>query len=69
MDERKTLRREIQKIAMDYEVGWKEGDRIKDNEEEKEERDSDEDSNEKEASEKARKAGAKGKGLMSESDS
>lgn len=66
MDERKTLRREIQKIAMDYEVGWKEGDSIKDEEEEEGD---DEDSNEDKATEKAGEAGAKGKALMSESDS
>lgn len=65
MDERKTLRREIQNIAMDYEVGWKEGDNIKDEEEEGD----DEESSEDKGAEKAGKAGAKGKALMSESDS
>lgn len=65
MDERKTLRREIQKIAMDYEVGWNEGDRIKDDDEEG----GDEATNGKEATEKAGKEEAKGKALMGESDS
>lgn len=67
-DERRALRREIQRIAVDYDVGWKEGDSIKEIEETEKDDEEDEEEEKDEAEENLKretKNGESSKGIMS----
>lgn len=68
MDENKTLRREIQKIAIDYDVGWKEDDEIKEEDGDDEDlKDAKEDASDKNANKDGGKVDKSTKMLMSDS--